>query len=218
MSNQKNKELIIKPEATGLDLDNFLSKIDADLVYADPKSITDKKFKIIFPSADADFVVCDDLESISKFQKQHKPTVFYKKVSSNEDLEEIVEAAKKGAESVIVDALDWKIIPLENIIAKLQKSGAKIYAIAITRAKSGQCFPYWNWELTGSYYKQEIYGKSRVRRSNWRIAFFTLGYGKILEIKDVGVGESLRRHCFNDESGRGNACRKQVEFSFPGAQ
>ena len=79
MSNQKNKELIIKPEATDLDLENFLSKLDAGLVYADPKSITDKKFKIIFPSADADFVVCDDLESISKLKNNKNRRYFIKR-------------------------------------------------------------------------------------------------------------------------------------------
>ena len=191
MSNQKNKELIIKPDTTDLDLENFLSKIDADLVYADPKSITDKKFKIIFPSADADFVVCDDLESISKFKKQQKPTVFYKKVSSNKDLEDIVEAAKKGAESVIVDALDWKIIPLENIIAKLQKSGTKIYAMANNASEVRTMFSILELGVDGVILRTNDIREVERSKKQLENRFFTLGYAKILEIKDVGVGERV---------------------------
>ena len=37
--------------------------------------------------------------------------------------------SQAGAEFVMVEAEDWKIIPLENIIAKLHQSKTKVYAI-----------------------------------------------------------------------------------------
>jgi 3-dehydroquinate synthase II len=55
---------------------------------------------------------------------------FSKRVSSNEDLEEIVIASATGADLVIIETTDWKIIPLENIIARLHNSATKIYTTA----------------------------------------------------------------------------------------
>ena len=52
------------------------------------------------------------------------------KVLSNNDIEKILESAKKGLDFVVIEVKDWKIIPLENIIAKLHKINTKIFAIA----------------------------------------------------------------------------------------
>ena len=75
-------------------------------------------------------LVCDSIESLRKIKRKNKSVGYYKKVITNEDLDEISEASKEGAQFVIVDATDWKIIPLENLIAKLQTSGTKIFANA----------------------------------------------------------------------------------------
>ena len=53
-------------------------------------------------------------------------------VLSNSDIEHVLTVAKKGLDFVIVEVKDWKIIPLENIIAKLHKIHTKIFAIAKT--------------------------------------------------------------------------------------
>ncbi|MFH1834770.1 MAG: 3-dehydroquinate synthase II [Methanobacteriota archaeon] len=50
---------------------------------------------------------------------------FYKKIHNKQDEQEIVREGEKR-KFVIVDASDWKIIPLENIIAGLQNQKAKI--------------------------------------------------------------------------------------------
>ncbi len=42
-------------------------------------------------------------------------------LGSKVDEERVVDLASKGASMVIVDATDWKVIPLENLIAELQK-------------------------------------------------------------------------------------------------
>ena len=43
---------------------------------------------------------------------------------------ECYETAKKGLDFVIIEVKDWKIIPLENIIAKLHKIHTQIFTIA----------------------------------------------------------------------------------------
>lgn len=51
--------------------------------------------------------------------------VFAKQIHSKEDEQEIVREGRRRSH-VVVDARDWKIIPLENIIAGLQNQKAKI--------------------------------------------------------------------------------------------
>ncbi|MEM0448233.1 MAG: 3-dehydroquinate synthase II [Methanomassiliicoccales archaeon] len=52
-------------------------------------------------------------------------------VSSNEDLKRAY-ALKDKVEHLMVEAKDWRVIPLENLIAEFQKSRTKIMAVAST--------------------------------------------------------------------------------------
>src|ERR671916_822938 len=84
-----SKDLVIKPAVETSDIHGFLSKIrraNIKLLYLDPKLVGDHDFKIIYPSDQADIVICE--------------------------------------------TTNWKIIPLENIIARLHKSGIKIFTTA----------------------------------------------------------------------------------------
>ncbi|MFP3284668.1 MAG: 3-dehydroquinate synthase II [Nitrososphaeria archaeon] len=52
------------------------------------------------------------------------------RISSPEDVAEVLRAAEGGAREILVQASDWKIIPLENLIAALQGRGVKLLAEA----------------------------------------------------------------------------------------
>lgn len=70
MSVQKNKELIVKPLVPREKLDNFLSKVsNVSLIYGDPSVITNKNFRTIFDSDNADFVVCSTLDLLKENKK-----------------------------------------------------------------------------------------------------------------------------------------------------
>ncbi len=73
--------------------------------------------KILVVSEDdkADIRLVRDLKDLSKFKGKK---AFYKEINCKEDEEEIVRAGK-GADYVIVNAKNWKVIPLENLIAGL---------------------------------------------------------------------------------------------------
>jgi 3-dehydroquinate synthase II len=43
------------------------------------------------------------------------------------DERKAIEAGVAGAEAILVETADWKIIPLENLVAELQKSNTKIF-------------------------------------------------------------------------------------------
>ena len=113
-------------------LGKFLTQLEGEginIVYVDPKNITKFKTKLetIYPSSVANYVVLEK-ESSSKPKGKKVGRKF--KVLSNNDIEKILISAKKGLDFVIVEVKDWKIIPLENIIAKLHKIHTKIFAIA----------------------------------------------------------------------------------------
>src|SRR5512145_3107319 len=90
------------------------------ILNSDPK--TAKGFRTVYESEDADLVICRTFDQLKSLRQSGKVLGYFKKVLSNADVDEIERASQAGAEFVIVDASDWKIIPLENIIAKLHKS------------------------------------------------------------------------------------------------
>ena len=130
----KTRELIISPKVSQTQLTKFLPQLEAEgikMVYLDPKKLGKKKTKLdtIFPSNAAKYVVIEK-EGAAKPKGKKVGRKF--QVLSNADIENILTVAKKGLDFVIVEVKDWKIIPLENIIAKLHKIHTKIFAIART--------------------------------------------------------------------------------------
>ena len=126
-----DKLLIVQPKVGKNQLNRFVKNLEDEGVkhiYVDPKKITDKKSKMktIFTTPNADYVVINkDGKKIrgKKVGKQFK-------ILSNKDIDGVFESAKKGLDFVIIEVKDWKIIPLEHIIAKLHKIHTKIFTIA----------------------------------------------------------------------------------------
>src|ERR671924_1923219 len=115
----KNKEVVIKPAISIDNIHDFLTDIrrkNVKLLYLDPQLVGGQDFKTIYPSNQADIVICETIEELKKLKSLKRTCGFAKKVSSNDDLEEIVTASEVGSDIVIIETTNWKIIPLENII------------------------------------------------------------------------------------------------------
>ena len=128
----KNKRLIIQPKVGKNQFTKFVNQLESEgvtMIYADPNSISNKKSKIqtVYSSTNAKYVVLDK-EKVSKIKGKKIGRKF--KVLSNKDIDNILESAKKGLDFVIIEVKDWKIIPLENIIAKLHKIHTEIFTVA----------------------------------------------------------------------------------------
>lgn len=67
-----------------------------------------------------------DLDKIEAI-KQDQPIGVRINITSKADEENVVKAAKKGASVVIVSATDWKVIPVENLIAELHKTNTGLF-------------------------------------------------------------------------------------------
>ena len=137
----KTRNLIISPKGSQTQLAKFIPQLEEDgikMIYLDPKKLGKKKTKLktVFASSTADYVVLE--KDIVKIKNKKIGKKF--QVLSNSDIEEILNIAKKGLDFVIVEVKDWKIIPLENIIAKLHKINTKIFAIARTTEEVRKMF------------------------------------------------------------------------------
>ncbi|HWY33897.1 MAG TPA: 3-dehydroquinate synthase II, partial [Nitrosopumilaceae archaeon] len=126
----KNRELIISPKVSRGQLGKFLAEIESEgikIVNVDPQSIRGMKTKLstLYTSQSARYVIVD-----KPTKSKSKKIGMRFKVLSNRDIENILKFAKMGLDFVIVDVTDWKIIPLENIIAKLHKLHTKVFATA----------------------------------------------------------------------------------------
>jgi 3-dehydroquinate synthase II len=124
-----------------------------------------------------------------KFIKKHFG--IYKKVKSNKDVEEIKTISEKGANFVIIDVEDWKIIPLENIIATLQGTDTEIYALAKSIEETETLFTVLELGVDGIIFESDDEDEvSKIQHIIRKFAF-NIAPAKILEIKDVGIGERV---------------------------
>ena len=145
----------------------------------------------MFESTQADYVVFREIEQLKEFNDNEKFKGFYKKIESNNDLEEILKAAESGADFIIVDTEDWRIIPLENVIATLQKTNTRIYAPASNSKEIRTLFSILELGVDGVILTtrdpDDIEGATKLMdHSNLNISIL-----KILEVRDAGIGERV---------------------------
>ncbi|CAD6514761.1 3-dehydroquinate synthase [metagenome] len=189
----KTRELIISPKVPQGQLTKFLLQLQDEkikTVYLDPKKIDQKKNKLetVYTSPSAKYVVVEkDWSAKLKGKKIGKKF----EVLSNKDIENILTLAKKGLDFVIVEVKDWKIIPLENIIAKLHKINTKIFAIANTPEEVRKMFSILEVGVDGVIFNTASINEVREAMLYLGTRSFELKPAKIIEIKEVGDGERV---------------------------
>lgn len=193
MTDPKPKELIVKPTVAISSLREFLSKLKEKgnlIVNVDPK-IAGRSFRTIYESEDADIVICTTFDQLKSLKSSGKSVGYLKKVTSNLDVDEIEAASENGAEFVIVEAPDWKIIPLENIIAKLQKSKTKVFATAKSSEEVATLFAVLELGVDGVILSTDSVEEVDRASQQLTTARFLITRAKIIEVKDVGTGERV---------------------------
>jgi 3-dehydroquinate synthase II len=174
-------------------LTKFLPQLQEEgikIVYLDPKRSDLKKTKLetIYPSSAAKYVIVEK-EGSAKPKGKKIGRKF--QVLSNTDIENILTVAKKGLDFVIVEVKDWKIIPLENIIAKLHKINTKIFAIANTPEEVRKMFSILEVGVDGVIFNTSSINEVREAMVYLGTRSFDLKPAKIIEIKEVGDGERV---------------------------
>jgi 3-dehydroquinate synthase II len=193
LTDPKPKELIVKPTVAVSSLRDFLSKLKEKgnlIVNVDPK-IAGRNIRTIYESEDADIVICTTFDQLKSLKSAGKSVGYFKKVTSNLDIDEIEGASENGAEFVIVEASDWKIIPLENIIAKLQKSKTKVFATAKSSEEVATLFAVLELGVDGVILSTDSVEEVDRASQQLTTARFLITRAKIIEVKDVGTGERV---------------------------
>lgn len=188
----KKQELIVAPKVSQNQLAKFLSQLEAEgvsMVYIDPKKITKIKTRLetVYPSTSAKYVVLE--KGVTKPKGKKFGQRF--KVLSNKDIENILKMAKKGLDFVIVEVKDWKIIPIENIIAKLHKIHTKIFALARTPEEVRKMFSILEVGVDGVIFSASSINEVKQTLVYLGSSSFDLKAAKVIEIKEVGEGERV---------------------------
>lgn len=187
---EKSKELIVLPKVSKSHLAKFLAGLENEgvkTVYLDPKILGKSKLTTVHTSPSAKYVV---LEKDAQKPKGRKVGRRFK-VLSNADIEKIFSEAKKGLDFVIIEVKDWKIIPLENIIAKLHKIHTKIFALARTPEEVRKMFSILDIGVDGVIFEASSINEVREAMVYLGASNFGLTTAKIIDIKEVGDGERV---------------------------
>ena len=186
-----NKQIIIQPKVAKNHLAKFVKNLEDEgirMVFADPKSLGKTKVQTVFTSQNADYVILD--KPTAKKPKGKKVGRRFN-VSSNKDIENILDSAKKGLDFVIIEVKDWKIIPLENIIAKLHKIHTKIFSIARNAKEARKMFSILDVGVDGVIFNTGSMNEVREALVYLGSKNFELSSAKIVEIQEVGDGERV---------------------------
>ena len=189
----KTRELIISPKGSQAQLAKFLPQLEEEgikMIYLDPKKMGKKKSKLqtVFPSNNANYVV---LEKENAVKPKGKKIGRKFQILSNTDIENVLSIAKKGLDFVVIEVKDWKIIPLENIIAKLHKIHTKIFAIAKTPEEVRKMFSILEVGVDGVIFNTSSINEVREGMIYLGTKSFEMKPAKITEIKEVGDGERV---------------------------
>ena len=145
----------------------------------------------MYESDAADMVICKSSTELGKSRGSGKSTGIYKEVKSDDDIEDILLASQMGADFVIVDSVDWKIIPLENIIAKIHKSKTKIYTTAKNSEEVRTMFGILELGVDGvildTNNEQEVSDSKNYMENR----ILPIQEINITDVIDVGIGERV---------------------------
>lgn len=186
-----DKQIIIQPKVARNHLAKFVKNLEDEgikIVFSDPKSLGKTKIQTIFTSQNADYVILD--KPITKKLKGKKIGRKFN-VSSNKDIENVLDSAKKGLDFVIIEVKDWKIIPLENIIAKLHKIHTKIFSIARNAKEIRKMFSILDVGVDGVIFNTGSMNEVRQALVYLGSKSFELSSAKIIDIQEVGDGERV---------------------------
>ena len=152
----------------------------------------------ISPSDNADIFLVSNNEEASLKKKEGKKFALKFKVDSNEDIDAAVAIARMGATALIVQTGDWKIIPLENLIANTHEVNTRIYACVNSPEEVPTMFSVLELGVDGVVLPTGN-TENIVQASNnlKNLGKANLLFAKVTTVKHLGVGD---RACIDTAS------------------
>jgi len=172
------------------------------MIYIDPLEKLDgldqnsTKLKTIFKSRDADYIIAESEQQLEQIDSKdldagNKYGV-YKKVTSNQDIDEMKLLIDKFRLSfVIIDLDDWRIIPLENVIASLQNTNTEIFAVAKSVEEVETLFTVLELGVDGVLMSSNSEEEIVRARNIIKKGYFEIKIAEVKEVQEIGMGERV---------------------------
>jgi len=220
MVETKDRKIIIRPEMPRDRLKSFaemlLKEGVTDIVL--DKSMFDgglDGMTVYSSSEEADVVLVQRIEDLKEISEGKRRAITLK-IDDSTDISKVKEASKLGVEAVFVETSDWKIIPLENIIAELHGAKTKVYTTAAELGEVKMLFSVLELGVDGVVLKTDnIEEVRKVKNELSSLTSLDLSIGEVIEVREVGIGE---RACVDTASllqdGEGLLVGNQAAFLF----
>ncbi|MDA4136611.1 MAG: 3-dehydroquinate synthase II [Thaumarchaeota archaeon] len=143
-------------------------------------------------------------------------TAAWVEVNGAKDMERAVAASRQGHAFVVVQPANWKIIPLENLIADFHRSGKRVYAYMRTKAEMEMAFSILEKGVDGIVVPAEsLQAAAEIAATLKKDDRYSLPIAKVTKVVDVGNGE---RACIDTASqlslGEGMLVGSRASFFF----
>lgn len=143
-------------------------------------------------------------------------TAAWVEVTGAKDMEKAVVASGQGHSFVVVQPANWKIIPLENLIADFHRTGKRVFAYMRTKSEMEMAFSILEKGVDGIVVPAESLGAAaEIASALKKEARYSLPVGKVTKVVDVGNGE---RACIDTASqlavGEGMLIGSRASFFF----
>jgi 3-dehydroquinate synthase II len=143
-------------------------------------------------------------------------TAAWVEVNGAKDMERAVAASRQGHAFVVVQPANWKIIPLENLIADFHRSGKRVYAYMRTKAEMEMAFSILEKGVDGIVVPAEsLQAAAEIAATLKKDDRYSLPVAKVTKVVDVGNGE---RACIDTASqlsvGEGMLVGSRASFFF----
>ena len=193
----KSKTIIVEPRVSENDFEKVIHKLNEIGIntlflpkYSNKNELKD--FEIYSFEKNADIVVVET-GKWEKADKTSKRLSYWTTLHNNSDINNITKIAKDNVESVIVEFeqdAEWKIIPLENLIAELHNVSTKIYTVINNPSEIKMMFTILELGVDGVLLR--INNLEDINKINSELEELTktnLQVAEVIEIKEVGMGE-----------------------------
>lgn len=111
-------------------------------------------------------------------------------IKKKEDLEEAIEASARSP-FVVVECRDWKVIPLENLVAEFRRNGRRLFAYATDEEEAALAVSVLERGVDGLVVPPSIlkHASTLIRRK--RDMILSLVVAKVIAVEDVGLGDRV---------------------------
>ena len=218
----KLRTIIVEPKISDSEINDFSqllfeSGINNIFMHDMPNSDALSKFETYSFSGKSDVQVVDS-KTLNKVNSDQRFS-YFASLNDDSNLDEIVNAAKNNAESVIIEFeenTEWKIIPLENLIAELHGLKTKIFTVINDPSEIKMMFTILELGVDGVLLRtSNIDDVNKLNSELNELSKIDLSVAEIIEIKEVGMGE---RACVDTASmlnqGEGLLVGNQANFMF----